>query len=205
MAVSSGDIIKAVCELTLVDGNKAQNVFHFKVVCATTVTEAAVLAACKQYVEDIYAAVAGYINGSVSLDTVEVDEVDWNPTESFWEVVKYIGTAALADSFSGVSDSLPNQIAPVLLAYTARPKSYGRKFLAGMDETTSVGSDIQTAPLTALGTALSHYLADEVISGADVLSPGIPRASEDTFLEFGSGAVDSIVGTQRRRKPGIGE
>jgi hypothetical protein len=32
----------------------------------------------------------------------------------------------------------------------------------------------------------------------------VPRQAENTFLEFYNGVVNSIIGSQRRRKPGLG-
>jgi hypothetical protein len=204
MTVSNGDIIKAVAELTLPDGTIAQNVFHFLANFATEETNQNVINACVGYVEDIYDAVKAYIKSTVSLDTVEVDIVDWNPAEGQWKVLFAVGIGFPSVTFTSAAELLPNQVAPVMLAYTVRPKSYGRKFLAGLTEEGTSGSDLVSGLVTVMGTALNHFLADETTSGSNVLSPGIPRVAADTFLEFYNGAVNSIVGSQRRRKPGLG-
>jgi hypothetical protein len=204
MTISNGDIIKAVATLVLPDGTLAQNVFHFIANFVGDDTNQNVIDACVQYVEDIYDALANNIRNTVDLDTVEVDTVAWDPAEGKWLTEFTVGIGFPSVTFTDTADLLPNQMAPVMLAYTGRPKSYGRKFIVGATESATVGSDLQSSILTNLATALAHYLADETVSGSNVLSPGVPRQAENTFLEFYNGVVNSIIGSQRRRKPGLG-
>lgn len=204
MPVNNGEIVKSWMEFNLADGTIAQMVYHWKVYSAGEVTSADVIAAVEQYMEDIVAAVQAYIDADITLNPTPVQIVDWDATEDAWVIDRNIGTATCTESFSSTVDPLPNQCAPVMVANTARPKSRGRKFFPGFDDNSASGSDMAAAVLTALGTALAHYLADETISGADVLSPGVIRAGVNAFLDFTTGQVNSVIGTQRRRKPGVG-
>ena len=204
MSTPDGDIIRAVAELTLPDGTKAQNIFHFECDFTSTQSDANVVAAIATYIEDIYAEVQAYIKSTVTLDSVDVDEVQFNATKNIWEIVRSVGQGGLSDAFAGTAELLPNQVAPVLMAYTGRPKSYGRKFLTGFDESATNGSDLVSGLITAMTAALGDYLATEVISAGNDLIPVIVRATVNSVLPLVSGAVNSIVGSQRRRKPGVG-
>lgn len=204
MAVDNGDIIKAVFELELDDGTKAQHAYHFKAVFTAQQTNSAVRAAVKQYVEDIYTPLLGSVVNTVTVNPTEVDKIAWDPTEGIWKVSEQIGSTLPSLTFTNGGDQAPNQVAPLIRANTSRPKTYGKKFLIGFGEASMAGSDLTGAVLTALATTLAHYLADETVAGADVLSPGVPRKGVNAFEEFTDGVVNSVVGTQRRRAPGIG-
>ena len=204
MAVLTGEVIKAVAEFVLDDGSIIQNIFHFACVFVAEQAEALVVAAVKGYIEDIYAAIDAYISDTVTVNDFNVHVVEWDVSEQGWEVVRFVGADTPAITFTSLDDPLPNQMAAVLVANTYRPKSRGRKFLVPFVETAALAGDLIGAALTALGIALNHYLADENISIGNDLSPGVPRAGVETFLIFSDGVVNSILGTQRRRKPGIG-
>lgn len=204
MTVSNGDIIKAAYECEFANGVIAQNVYHFKAVFIDDQTDSAVLAAIATYLGNLLDSVDQYITDTLTINPCEVDEVQWNATEEQWETVRTLGNTTPSVTFTDTTGHLPLQIAPVLIANTLRPKTRGRKFLPGFCEDTTTGSGLETAVMTALGLALNNYLADETVVGANVLSPGVPSVVTGTFWDFTDGLVDSVVGTQRRRKPGVG-
>lgn len=205
MSVVNGDVLKAVANFVLQDGTIMQNVFHFIAEFAGTQTDSGCVAAIKSYTEDIYTPILSYINSGVTAGVLTVDAVSWDPGTAQWQVSANKGEDTLSLTFTSGADSLPNQMSAVLIGNTWRPKSRGRKFLIPFAETAAVVGDLISAVLTALATSLSHFLADETVAGADLLSPGIVRAAADTFLPFSNGQVNSILGTQRRRKPGVGQ
>lgn len=204
MTITNEDVLKVFLEIVLADGTIAQNVFYFIADFLTTETDSAVLTAMESYIEDIYEAVSDYLSDDFSINPSEGAIIKWNPTGSIWETYRVLGS--IAPSFTHVSavDSLPNQIAPTMTANTNRPKTKGRKFLTGFIDSSCDGSTLIAGAVTALGVALNHYLADETVSGSNQLSPGVPRKGVDDFKEFTDGSASSIVGTQRRRKPGVG-
>jgi hypothetical protein len=204
MAVSNGDVLKAFIELVLSDGTIAQNVFYFIANFLDDEGDYDVKTAIKGYIEDIYSAISTYLSDDFTINPSSVSTIVYNATEGKWEVNRLVGNITPSFTHTNTDDPFPNQIAPVLTANTLRPKSRGRKFLMGCVETMADASELVTAAVTAMGNALAVYLADETVSGSNVLSPGVPRAGVNTFLEFSDGSVNSIVGTQRRRKPGVG-
>lgn len=204
MGVSNGEFLKAVCQFTLGDGTIAQNVFWFKAAFVADQLNSAVLSAIEGYVEDIYNAISTYLSNTFSIDLGYVNKMVWDTGLGSWVVGTLVGSINPTITHTNTDNPFPNQIAPVLVANTTRPKSRGRKFLMGCVETMADASDLVTAAVTAMGTALNHYLADENISTNNDLVVGVLREGANQFLEFTDGQANSIVGTQRRRKPGVG-
>lgn len=204
MSVTNGDVLKCFLELVLEDGSIVQNVYHFIADFAADHGDSTVGAAVESYIEDIMGALATYLDDGFTINPSYLHKVAFNPTLSKWEVTALVDVFTPSFTHSAAGDALPNQIAAVLTANTLRPKSKGRKFIPGLAESASQGSDLVAGMITAMGTALNHYLADETVVDTDVLSPGVPREGVDSFLEFADGVVNSVVGTQRRRKPGVG-
>lgn len=204
MTVTNGDILKAAMELVFVDSSIMQNVYYFKAVFSDDQTDAAVLAAINTYLDDIYTAIDDYVKSNVTINPCEVSEVEWNAGESKWLTSRVLGTTTPVVTFTDALEGLPRQCAAVMLANTLRPKTRGRKFFGGLCEDDQVGSYWVSSFLTALGVALNHYLADETVSGTNVLSPGVASTLAGVFYDFTDGVVNDIVGTQRRRTPGVG-
>lgn len=204
MSVSNGEYIKAVFEVDLPDGTIGQNVFNFRCSFTSDQANSAVLSAIEGYVEDIYNSLSTYIRSTLTVNLGAVNKMTWDAVNSLWETGTLVGYIAPAPTFGGSGDMLPNQVAPVMVANTTRPKSRGRKFLLGLVEAATAESDLVSAALTALGTALAHYIADETISAGNDLIVGVLREGVNQFLDFTDGEANSLVGTQRRRKPNVG-
>ena len=204
MTVSNGDVLRAVVEFVLSDGTIAQNVFHFLAEFDTDETNSAVNQAVRTYVQDIYTAISTYLSDDFTINPGYLYRVAWSPTYNKWIIEQFLANFTPSFTHTNTDDPFPNQIAPVMVANTLVPKVRGRKFLMGCVETMADASELVTAALTALGNAVNHYIADETVSGSNQLSPGVIRTASDAFVPFTNGTADSIVGTMRRRKPGVG-
>lgn len=204
MTVQTGEIIKGVAEFVLADGVIIQNVYHFASVFAAPQSDFDVINGVNDYVEDIYDDFDQYVDENVTVNPLIVHVVAFDGGEGIWVTERLLGSTIPDITFTGVTDPLPHQCSPVLVANTGRPKTRGRKFLPPLLDTAADGPDWIGAVVTALGAALVNYLATEVLSANNVLTPGVPRTEENFFNGFTNGIVNSIVGTQRRRKPGVG-
>jgi hypothetical protein len=204
MTITDGDVLKVVAQLLLSDGTIAQNVFHYLAELTSDQTDTAVLDALEVFVEDFYGAMEDEISDDVTMDLMNVDVVEWDETESKWKVVQNVGERTPTVTFLNTVDVFPNQVAATMLAYTAHPRVKGRKFIPGFSDNQADAGDLITSALTAMGNALAEYLADITISAGNTLSPGVPRTESNIFRKLGSGLINSVLGTQRRRKPGIG-
>lgn len=204
MPVNDGEYLKGVCEFELEDGTIAQNVFYFVANFVSEETNTSVVNAIESYVEDIYGAISTYLSDGFTINAGPIHKVTWDSDTSKWVISALLGNILPTITHTNTNDPFPNQIAPVLVGNTLRPKTRGRKFLMGTVEEMADGSHLEAAAITAMGNALNHYLADEVVSGSNQLSPGVLREGVESFKEFSDGSVNSVVGTQRRRKPGVG-
>lgn len=204
MTVLDGEILKAVLEIALDDGTIAQNVFYFLANFLTNETDSAVLSTMESYIEDIYGAVSAHLGDGFTINPSEGAILRFDDINDKWYTYRVLGSLTPTFTHTNTDDPFPNQVAPTMTANTNRPKTKGRKFLIGFVETSALASELIAAAVTAMGNALNHYLADETVSGSNVLSPGVPRKGVDDFKEFTDGSTSSIVGTQRRRKPGVG-
>lgn len=202
MTIAIGTTLKAVSTMTLPGGNIAQNVWYWKLAGTTPVSEATVLAAIATRISLCFAQVQAYIRSTVTLDTVAVHTWVWDGV-SAWETGLYVGEAALSDSFAGAANMLPHAAAGVISASTSDVNRTSRKSIAGLDESTQDQSEFISAVVTALVNFGSQWLADIVLGGSEFLDPGLP-GGDGVFYPLLVAAVGDIVGSQRRRKPGIG-
>jgi hypothetical protein len=128
----------------------------------------------------------------------------WNPAISKRELTYLIDVFTPSFSHSSTQDPLPNQMAANMIANTYLPKSRGRKALPGYVEGASEGGNLVTAAVTRLVLAVAQYLEHQEISTGNELWPGVPDADGSSFLTFRDGVANTIMGTCRRRKPGVG-
>jgi hypothetical protein len=204
MAVSNGDILKVFLELVLGDGTIAQNVFHMRADFTDDRSDTSVLSAVQGYLESIYDEIDTYLADDFTINPSWLNKVAWDPTSSKWLTTYLVGIFTPSFTHTNTDDPFPNQIAPVLVANTYAPKTRGRKFVMGFVESAADAGNLLTTPLADLAVAGSKYITPfEVVVGEE-LTPGVPDANSGTFHVFRSGSVNSIVGTQRRRKPGVG-
>lgn len=204
MTVSNSDVLKVFLELVLGDGTIAQNVFHMRAAFADDQTDAAVSTAVQGYIESIYDEVDTYLSDDFTINPSWLHTVVWSPTQSKWLTDYLIDTFTPSFTHTNTDDPFPNQIAPVLVGNSYAPKSRGRKFLIGFVETAALAGDLVTAALTDLAVAGSKYITPFTVTTGNNLVPGVPDHNSSTFWTFRDGSVKSVVGTQRRRTPGIG-
>jgi hypothetical protein len=205
MAIDDGDVLRVVIDHILADDTVTNLIFHFLASFQEQSANGPVLNALEEFIENFYTAVADEIDDGSALGPMDCNKVEFNETTQQWEVTEFIGTRYPSVTFAGSGDQLPNQTAAVLVADTTRPKSFGKKFIAGFVELASQGSVLIASALAALADALVYYVSDiEVATGLNLVA-GVPRTHSDVFLPFTTGFVDYIVGSQRRRKPGVGE
>jgi len=205
MTTETNQILHAVAGILMPDNVVAQMVFHFLTDFTANQDDNTVCSAIEGYIEDILSAVNGQVASAVTTILDYVHEVEWNAVSGVWETKRLVGTVEPSESFSGASELLPWQNAAVLTANTLRPKTRGRKFIPAFTEGMSDGdSEWTSTALAGLATALAAYIADETISAGNDLIVGVPSTVDGQFYPFTDGEVVDIVGSQRRRKPGVG-
>ena len=204
MTVLNDTVLRAVAELVFPDNNIAQMVFWFLSDFVANQSDNDVANAIEQYIDDFLTPVDDWIKSTMTIAQTEVNEMEWNATEEVWEVSRFVGLIEPAVTFTETGELLPYQSCPVLVGNTSRPKSRGRKSIPGFTEISQSATQLVPSALTSLASALAVYLADETISAGNELIVGVASTVTGTFLPFSDGVIDSTLGTQRRRKPGVG-
>lgn len=100
------------------------------------------------------------------------------------------------------SEGLPLQSAAVILGKVDNYRAFGRKFFPAITEVNQLFGNAVAGLITAMTQAAVGYISAQ-ISGGISLTPGI-LGKTGVFHAFVSGVVDGILGTQRRRKAGVG-
>lgn len=203
MSVATNQILHCVIEATLGQGTVVQNRKRFKTEFASPLSDATVLNAVKTWVETLYGFVASEIKSNVTLEDGTVDVIEWNAVESVWEVIQNVGIYSPLDTFASVDEALPNQCSAFVIGNTARPKSKGRIFVFPFTEAFQNHGILTSIAMTALGLFAAQYIADQPIS-ADALLTGIVRETSSEWLPFLTVSFQDVIGTQRRRRQGIG-
>lgn len=148
------------------------------------------------YLGPIYNAIRSILSNVVETQYYEIlipDAGHWVP----FQQVTFVKVGAEG------TDYLPNAVAAVLLALAPGFRHVGRKFFSGIAETHTTNNSLTSTGLSYAVTALAAYLAPVGVGDGSVLNPGIIDKT-GTFHQFTSGVVASLLGSQRRRKPGLG-
>lgn len=204
MTVQPDDVLKVTFEVELHDGTIAQNVHYFHAILIAPMTDAQALIGIELWVEDAYNQLSGSLPASMTQRLCTVQTIDWNAGESKWEVTGLIGYFTPTISFVNASDELPNQSSAFATFNTTRPKSRGRKFAMPFGEDTQDGTYLTAAALSDM-TDWADEILDNVVFGAlEYFVPGIPREAVDVWLDFVGAVVTNVLGSQRRRRPGVG-
>lgn len=202
MPISTGDVVKLVVEAVLNDGSIVQNVFYFLASLTSPEPDASALAALEVWVETAYTNLLTHITNDVVFSDIVADIIEWSGTK--WETVYHIGIEDVDLAPTAVDDQLPNQVSPFVTFNTLRPKSKGRKFLYGFSEAQTSASYVIAGTLANMVLYAADCMENIVFAPLNTLTPGVIRKGFDVFLPFQSATVTNVVGTQRRRRPGVG-
>ena len=202
MPLVNGDVLRTTMVFKLQDDTIMQNIFHHKASIADSVEDGVALAAIQTWAEDLYATLNDKVYAEVAPLIATVDVVAWDLLK--WEVVRNVGSFLPVFVPSDLTDPMPNQNSPFITFKTTRPKTRGKKFLFPMTENNFVGSTLSGPLVTAITEFGAKVLADIILVAVDKLVPGVPRSASDAFFEFVLSVVTNIVGSQRRRRPGVG-
>lgn len=204
MAVLDGDILRVSCNFELGDGTQYQNIYHYVRDGTDPYSDALHVSGLAAKMNAVYNTILAQVKSDVTEQLSFVDRVEWNEITSQWEVVENIGTFTLSFVPSGVVDALPFQAAPYLIFKTQRPKSVGKKFLFPFIETMQASTILDAAAVTAMVAFGVQVLSAVALGGDATLTAGIPRTSFNVFLNFLVAVVGDVIGSQRRRRPGVG-
>lgn len=115
----------------------------------------------------------------------------------YMDTVTFAKTGALAEA------GMPGLLAAVIIGKIVGNRAFGRKFFPGLVKGATTGDVISGGTLTALIAAAADYIAFVTGPNGGQLQPGIVT-KDGAFHAFSLSVIPALVGTMRRRKPGIG-
>lgn len=202
MTLVSGDYVRVSCNFELGDGTLYQNIYTYTRDGVDVVSDATTVAQFKARMEAIYGTLTSQVKNNVVSKLCFVDQIAWTIDE--WKVVKNIGVFTPTFTPTPVEDSLPFQSSPFVIFKTTRPKSVGKKFLFPFTELMQANSILVAGAVTAMVAYGVQVLSDLALGGDATMIPGIVRTGVDQWLSFQVAVVNDVLGTQRRRRPGVG-
>lgn len=202
MTVVSGDYVRVTCNFELGDGSQYQNIYTYTRDGTGVFDDATHVVAIKAKMEAIYDELVGETTSDVVEQLSFVDKIAWDVDR--WAVVANVGTFVPAFVPVGAGDALPYQCAPFVIFKTTRPKSVGKKFVFPFDEAQQADSILVAAAVTSM-VAYGAKVISDIVVGADAdLIPGIVRTGVEQWLSFQTAVVNDVIGSQKRRRPGVG-
>jgi len=202
MTIVNGDVLRITVNFLLPDGTQYQNIYHMIAQFVASFGNSTVTSEIETWVETVYATVITMVNSGTAEQVSSVDKVAWSGTE--WAVTENVGTFVPAFAPTGAGDICPNQISPFVVFKTERPRSVGRKFMFPVMEVDQNQGILVSSAITLLVAFAASVMTDITMAPLSTLIPGIPRTTVNSFLTFLLAVVTDIVGTQRRRRPGVG-
>lgn len=196
MAIVDGDIIRVTDKMSIF-GEDVRNVYHVRSDVGTLVANSVFLSQARSWLEDVHADIAPHMVDDYTFESVEC----FNVTQD-----EPIGELAYTTTTEGdlTTDPQPLQCAAVVRFPTEVARSQGRKFIAGLSDTASSdGGVVVSSVLTGLATMATTIL-DGFTVGTDSWKPGNWSETYTRFAPWVSGLVNTVLGTQRRRRIGKG-
>jgi hypothetical protein len=204
VSVIDGDILRVSVNFELGDGTQYQNIYHYVRDGTDPFSDEAHRTAIRDKMGVVYATVDDLVKSDVTPQLSFIDRVEFNEIVDEWRVVENVGTFVVDFTPTDVGDALPHQCSPFVVFKTQRPKTVGKKFLFPFTEAHQEDSILVAGAVTAMVAFGVQVLASIAVGGDVTLTAGVVRTGIQTFLNFLVATVNDVIGTQRRRRPGVG-
>lgn len=199
-----GDIVRVTCNFELGDGTQYQNVYHYIRDGTDVISDGNHVAAIKAAMEQMYAEIAGLVLDDVTEQLSFVDRVEFNEIVDEWRVVENIGTFTPEFTPTSTDEGLPYQSSAYVVFKTGRPKTVGKKYLFPFSETAQNETVMTGGALAAVVAYAVEALEPRAVGGDVTLTPGVPRTGVQSFFNFLVAVANDLLGSQKRRRPGVG-
>ncbi len=202
MSIVDNDVIRVTLTWDMPNNTIAQNVFYAVYMGDTTQIDSEIQTSIGGWINDMYLGVMPILSTAVAMNSYRVEkQVSEVPL-----VFEHLFTEPITLAGTDISDMLPHGVAMVVRAGTVALKGLARKYLPGITEGWIDNSTWVGAALTVGANFVTFWLlgADGARPGEDYFA-GIIQVATGIFKALdGTGAVSTLAGYQRRRKPGVG-
>lgn len=199
MAVGTGDTFRVAVKYSLPEVVTAYNILAL-VCTAGSATDAELLTAIDSWLVTAYAYLQTTLRATLDIDEARVTKVVWDVSE--WVTQQVLGTVYPTFTATNANHMLPHASAGVVTLPTIDPVRKGKIFVPGICEDQQEQSVIDSGAVTALGNFANAIRT--------VLLPGTATVwycvlGDDGNYRLSQAAlVGGYLGSQRRRKPGVG-
>lgn len=152
--------------------------------------------AMAEYVSAVLSPILGRFTGALVYSTLETQTLIAGSWFS-------IDESAFSRTGSGGGEVVANVLAQCIVGTVGLYHGRGRKFFSGLSEDAVQGNVLHSSALANFVSAAAAYVTPFTTTGGSLVTPGI-IGKDGTFYAFAAGFVSSVIGTMRRRKPGIG-
>lgn len=207
MSVAVGDIIRTTCRFKSGFSGDVVNVFHFCAVVGGGVeSDSDVMDAIETLLDTAYGRLSTSLPNSLDPYDIRHEIVDWVAGKETTLRVLGTRTWVLTNPPASSGEPLPAQAAAIVNFRTTLPKTFGRKYLGPMLESSNNGGTVNSGTMTAIGNFISDILTAINMTNL-TLDSGVLTYKSGTighFIEFAAGVINAIMGIQRRRRPNRG-
>jgi hypothetical protein len=203
MTVSAGDLLRVVAYRDTSLGRLA-NTFYLQVGGSGGVDNTVALDRVAVWVGSIFDNGRNYIHNSVPNISLQVAKVQWiagviTETEIVGEVSGIGSTAGI-----GTNSRVAEGVAVLVTLPTTAPKTRGRKFIGGLDQSAmSTDGSIVSGALAAFAAWAADMIAGYSADGLTYL-PFVFRSQTGLPVVLFNAVVRVAAAYQRRRKRGVG-
>lgn len=195
MTVVNGDVLRITAKMSLLEGD-VQNVFHVLNYSGSE-DDAVVWDALAARVDAAYADIVDQFTDILMFDTIQIVNLTGDALvgEDVWPTL-------VDGDVSG--NTMPFQIAPLVLFGTDVLRSQGRKYLPPPWISAVVGSGVLFGNFKLQLAGWAAYFLTGVTAGSAAFTWGNWNPTLGRFAVWTSAFVEDRVRTQKRRFPGLG-
>lgn len=200
MTVVSSNIVRATVNMLMPDSSTHQNVFFYRAGSGVNDTDSNVIAAIETSLGTAYADIDAMLNTNNLFGDVEV-ALSTNGGATFFD----IGSQPMSiPNPVDTTDMSPHGVAAVIRFGGEGTGRQGRKFIGGISEDWFTRSTIITLGVSNLALFATLLNNDIAVAGGDLEFGWLRRTPLSFIKHSGVVTVNTTVGYQRRRKPGVG-
>ena len=197
--VLDGALLRLILTYDMPESQEAQNVLGLGMTGGQA-TDAQFLTACATWVNGAYGTLQGIMHNNVDLYEGKVIKVIWSGTA--WITDRLIGTLFPTFTATDGTDMLPHAVSGVVTMPTIVPKKRGRINIPGITEANQGDSLLGAGAATAMAN-FATAIRTPFSAGTGTVYYTILGKGGASHTSTGY-SLPGVVGSQRRRKPGLG-